>query len=175
MNEKRPENNGERDLLRRFSRAVRQAAGPCPGELALAAYVDGLASESDGERIETHLAACPSCLDAVVEARQLATAAAAQAPARVAARAEALVTARRALGLPRTWRRAASWAAAAAAAVAVGFGGLRAGSALRDRGQTAAWLASEVAFDPPAQCRDLLSPTDVLGALASQAQEDGHE
>jgi anti-sigma factor RsiW len=170
MNDERSQDGDERQLLRRFSRGAKQATGPCPSELEWATYVDGLASEAECARIEAHLAFCPLCLDEVVQARQLATAAVPEAPAGVAARARALVPARRAPGRLRTWRRVASWAAAAAAAIAVGFAGLRAGSAIRERSRTAAWVASEVTFQV-SYC-DLLSSGDVLGDLA---REDPHE
>jgi len=175
MNNEQPQDTSERELLRRFSRAAEQAAGPCPSEMDLAAYVDGLAAEAERERIEAHLALCPSCLDGAVQARQLAVAAMGEAPEAVAARERALVPAHRALGRLRRWRQAAGWAAAAAAVVAVGLAGLRAGSATRERGQTGAWVAAEVTFQPPAPYRGLLSSDDVLSNLAAQAGEGRDE
>jgi len=175
MSEERLETVDERELLRRFSRGVRRAAGPCPGELELAAYVDGLAGEAGRASIEAHLARCSSCLEAAVQARGLTAAAVPEAPMAVAARARGLVPAGRAVGRLRTWRRVAGWAAAAAATIAVGFAGLRAGSAIRVRSQTAGWVAGEVTFQPPAAYREVLSSGDVLGDLASQAREDSHD
>jgi len=176
MDETRHDSADEKELWRRFAGGARLAASPCPSELELAAFADALASEAERTSIEAHLAHCPLCLEAVVEARHLAAAAedglkpALQTPL-VVARAQALVPARR----RRTWRLAAGWAAAAAASIALGFAGLRAGAAIRDRAHAEARVASEVAFDAPAPCRDLLSTTDVLGALASEAREDHHE
>jgi anti-sigma factor RsiW len=176
MDGERTNNRDERELLRRFSRGLGPATEPCPSELELAAYVDGLASETEQARIEAHLALCPHCLDEIVEARRLAVEAVADAPPIVVARAEALVPARRALRPSRRWLVAARWAAAAAAAAAVSFAGLQAGSAAaRARGQTAARLADEVTFQPPEAYQALLGIPDVMGDLAAQAKEAHHE
>ena len=171
MDETRHNDAGERELWRRFARGASQGANPCPDELELAAYVDGLASEAERTSLEAHLARCPLCLEAVVEARRSAGDTVREAAPLVVARAQALVAARQ----QRTWRAAAGWAAAAAASIALGFAGLRAGAAMRDHTHAEARAASEVAFEAPAPYRDLLSTTDVLGTLASEAREDHHD
>lgn len=171
MDEMRHDDAGERELWRRFVGGARLAAGACPSELELAAYADGLGSEAERTGLEAHLARCPLCQEAIVETRRTAGEAVREVPPLVVARAQALVPARE----RRTWRLAAGWAAAAAASIALGFAGLRAGAAIRDRGHAEAGVASEVAFDAPAPYRNLLSTPDVLGGLTSEAREDSHE
>ena len=61
----------EHTLARRVALSLRaHGAGACPSELELAGYLDGLASEAEGERIEAHLAACAECRQAIEVARQ---------------------------------------------------------------------------------------------------------
>ncbi len=173
MDEIRPDNADERQFWRRFSRCVRGASGACPTELELAEYADGRGPDAQREGIEAHLAACPACLEQVAEARHLA--ATPEVTSLVLSRAQALVPARPAFGARRTWRRVAGWAAAAAAIIALGFGGLRAGAAIRGRDRSGSWLASELTFQAPAAQRELLSSNDVLGALAEHGEEGQHD
>jgi hypothetical protein len=173
MDDGYPDNSDDRQLWERFSRG-RRSAGACPTELELAEYADGRASEPRRERVEAHLALCAECVDQVVAGMEdgLKPALRTQdVPWLVVARAQALVASRG----QRPWRAAAGWAAAAAASLALGFAGLRAGAETRGRGHSGSVVASEVAFEAPAQYRDLLSTTDVLGALASGTQEGHNE
>ncbi len=163
----------EPQLLRRFTRGFRQAAGPCPCGLELASYVDGRATEAQAARIEAHLAACPRCLEGVVQARR-PDAADPVAPSRLVAQAKALVPLR--LGRPFGWRRVASWAAVAAACAAFGFAGLITGSAVRySKEQAQASLMSEILFPPPARYRALLASDDLLAAIPLPAKEGPRE
>mgnify|MGYP005839714585 CR=1 FL=1 len=163
----------ERQLVRRLSQGLRSASGPCPSELDLASYADGLAGEAEASRIEAHLAACAACLDGVVQARQLAGAPPA-APAGLLARAGALVPLRQARRFG--WRAAASWAAAAAACVALGIAGLESGSALgHGKGQAEAAVMNEISFQPPERYRALLASEELLAATPAGAKEGCNE
>ncbi len=125
----------------------------CLGQLELASYLDGRRSAAEVESIETHLAVCRECREAVADAR-LIIAAAARAPERVIESAQALVSAQSQPSLGLKWRTA-RWPLAAAASVAICVFGYRAGMAstastdLRlDR------LATQMSFgvfDPPDQ------------------------
>jgi anti-sigma factor RsiW len=165
----------ERQLVERFARGLRQAPASCPSELELAAYADGRASEAEAVRIEAHLALCAKCLEGVIQARQLAAATPA-APSQLTSRAKALVAGWRPTSVRRRWRTVASWAAAAAAAGALGFAGLRAGTAAsKARQEAAASVGTELSFEAPEQYLALLSSDDVLGILAPRGQEGHHE
>jgi len=167
--------NSERTLARRFRQLARREPGTCPDELGLAAYVDGLASEAETARIEAHLAVCRECLLAVADARRLAGRAHAAAPPHVVARARALVGGR-GRGASRVrrspWRAAIGWAATAAAAVAVGFVGLSAGSATHRARQAEPEVAlAELALGSSGSPLALLSDEDPFQALTAAAKE----
>jgi len=121
-------------LWRELRGAMSGSAGACIDPADLAAYVDARVDASEADRIEAHLACCRQCLDAVAETRRLLTGPPMYVPAEVIKRAKALVPAAVPTGAASSRRRlrlpvAAQWAAAAVAALAVGYGGFRAGRA----------------------------------------------
>ena len=166
----------ERALARRFLRAPQgQPVGVCPGEMGLAAYLDGRLPEPEVQRLEAHLAQCRSCRQAVAEGRKLLASTPAVPTPALVARARGLVapaTRRR----TARWQRAVSWVAAAAAAAAIAFAGLRAGSSVsRARRQPSVDLASALSFQVADVDEDLLSPDSVFGSLLGDVAENGHE
>jgi len=149
MNDQTPQDRADRQLWRRW--AAPSEAGPCPDEMALAAYLDGSAPADEAERVEAHLAGCDACRHAVAELRSLLAGGPVLATPQVVTRAKSLLPAPTALaaklGRRRTWRRVARWAATAAAAVLVSYGGFQAGSATRiGRNTEQAALVSEMTF-----------------------------
>ena len=123
MNPMEQDNSDDRRLWEQFRLAQRaETPGDCPGMLDLAAYVDGRLDESHGDAVEAHLAACPACLQTVIETRELLAGSALLCPPDVAKRAKALRPKRRTAAVLR-------WAASAAAAVLFALGGYLAGSA----------------------------------------------
>ena len=147
-------NNLDARLWRRASAGLEPAGGECPDAMVLAAYLDARLDAAEAERFEAHLAACPACLRALREARELLSAGPMVAPPRVVRSAKALVAARR-LRL----RRAAGWAAAVAASVAIGLSGFVAGSATQRGRQVAeARVLEEASFG-------LADGTEELAAL----------
>ena len=162
----------ERRLWERYSASHKPRRGPCPDAAELAAYIDGRASPRQVEHIEEHLLACPQCLQAVCEARELLSAeAAAFVPPEVTAAAKALVSppAQRAktrrARISLLWR-VGRWAAAAAAALILGYGGFRAGQGTyRQRDAVEATLAAELSFGADDSSPEGLVD-DELGLLA---------
>jgi anti-sigma factor RsiW len=125
MNRMEQDNTDDRRLWEQFRAALRaevDAAGACPGMLDLAAYVDGRLDESHCDAVEAHLAACPACLQTVIETRELLAGGAMLCPPDVTKRAKAIRPKRRTTAVLR-------WAASAAAAVLFALGGYLAGSA----------------------------------------------
>lgn len=125
MNPMEQDNSDDRRLWEQFQTAQRaevDVVGACPGMLDLAAYVDGRLDESHCDTVEAHLAACPACLQTVIETRELLAGSAMLCPADVTKRAKALRPARRTAAVLR-------WAASAAAAVLFALGGYLAGNA----------------------------------------------
>ncbi len=136
----------------------------CPGQLELASYLDGRRSAAEIESIETHLAVCRECREAVADARLIVVATARSRPAapeRVIESAQALVSAvavhppvraksQPLLGLK--WRTA-RWPAAAAASVAICVFGYHTGTAwTASTDLRLDQLATEMSFgvfDPP--------------------------
>jgi len=123
MSDPRQQNRLDRDLWRRFSDAAPKAKKP--GEIdpnLLAAYLDGTASEKEGEEVEHAMLADPSVLDMVRELREIGAAAPVVVPETVKAQARALVPSeiapRRKVFRGR-WADAVQWLAAAAAILAV--------------------------------------------------------
>ena len=168
----------EHTLARQLALSLRaHGTGACPSELELAGYLDGLASEAEGERIEAHLAACAECRQAIIDARLLAAEPPTRAPRSLVAHAKALVPAPAARRGGSRWRRVASWAAAAAASVAVGSAGLHAGSSVqRAREERARSLTAELSFGAANGDEGALPPgDDVFQALLARAEEGSHE
>lgn len=145
MTDDLPIDDAERQLACQFLGNACVDAGPCPEAAELAAYADGRLAAAEAERAEIHLAACPRCLDALMDVRALASGASEAAPASVVAAAKEIVAGR---ARRSAWRAIAGWAAVAAAAVAVGAAGLGAGAAVNEaRRQTDERLVAEVTFD----------------------------
>jgi anti-sigma factor RsiW len=152
-------------------RLMRPPAGPCPEAMLLAAYVDGAASADEVRQVEGHLAACPRCLAAVAEVRDLLAAGPMLTPDRVAARAKALAPAAARAARGSRWRDAARWAAAAAAIAVVGYAGFSAGNATcRSRSDQSAALVSEASFGLADASDQMFPNADFLALLAEGDQ-----
>jgi len=137
----------ERTLVRRVLRALAdREASQCPGIYDLAGYLDGILPQETQDLLEGHFAACPACLDAMIEARALRA-------GRVAAPVGTLECIR-ALAPDIRHRAARSharlqWVAAAVAALAIGVAGLTAGSRLsRARHDAEETVLAAIAFEP---------------------------
>ena len=58
----------DRRLWQKFKkRAVHHQDGTCPDEIMLAAYIDGVISAPESDRIESHLLDCSDCLSSVLD------------------------------------------------------------------------------------------------------------
>ena len=101
------------DSLRRAA-AELPVAGPCPGESRLLAFYRGEFDEDPADAIREHLATCPACLELARDAREFVAALRGADPAPA-------LPPRRPAAAPRP-RRAALWAAAAAATVLAALG-----------------------------------------------------
>ena len=144
-----------------------RTAGPCPDANDLAAWLDGRADQAAAERIESHLAVCPACVQAIGELRQLSQGGAMFVPPQVLARAKALVPAR---GRSGVWLRAGRWAAAAAAAAVVSLAGWQAGSAtVHARRTVDSQAAAQLSFGLESD-DSLLNNGDLLAALEEGAR-----
>jgi predicted anti-sigma-YlaC factor YlaD len=156
----------EQRLWERMNRARPAQAGPCPDPLLLAVYVDGTATDAEVQRIDGHLAACPACLAAVGEIRGLLAAPLMLAPKPVLERAKALVPAPHITATHTRWSAIGRWAAAAAAAVIVGYLGFVAGHATwLNREALADTLVCETSFGLADDCRQESLEDDFLSAL----------
>jgi len=154
MSDAERQDEQDRELWRRASAQPPNPSAPvepCLDPLDLAAYVDARADQAVRDRVETHLARCQACLDALADVRALLDGPAMLAPGRVIERAKALVAPgrldvsvrRRAGGV---WR-VAQWAAAAVAAIAVSYAGFQAGQATwREQEARTALVAREASF-----------------------------
>lgn len=134
----------DRELVSKLRASMRRQDtddADCPSAMDLAAYVDGRARDK-AERIEAHLALCPRCLRAVIDARRLIAEPPMPAPKAVLDRAKAL---RRPAVL--RWSVVVRWGAAVAASLLIGLAGLLAGSSLhRARAESEAKLVAEITF-----------------------------
>ncbi len=151
-----PSDSQSRDeqlLWKQFADLLPVPTATCPPALELAAWVDGRAVGSDAETVETHLARCGDCRQAVAAIRQARPDAAGRlvvAPARVVAAAKMLVgTAPARTGLRiADWLQVGGWGMAAAASIAICVVGYQVGSG-RPTPDTAAAddvLLSEMSF-----------------------------
>ena len=137
----------ERTLVRRVMRALSDRDTlRCIGVHDMAAYLDGDLPPDAADRIETHLAACPTCLDTMLQAREM-TAGRLAAPVRVLECVRDLA--------PDVRHRVAKsratfqWVAAAVAALAIGLAGLTAGSRLSQaRRHAQDTVTAAIAFEP---------------------------
>jgi anti-sigma factor RsiW len=161
----------EQRLWERMNRARPAEAGPCPDPRLLAAYIDGTATDAEVQRIDGHLAACPACLATVGEIRSLLAAPPMPAPKAVLDRAKALVPAAHVAAAPARWSAIGRWAAAAAAAVIVGYLGFVAGHATwLGREALADTLVCETSFGLADDCRQESLEDDFLSALKEGEQ-----
>lgn len=132
----------DRRVWERCSVRPGPVAPACLDAMSLAAWVDGLAPPADRDRVEAHLAECPSCLAAVRDLRVLLAASdAATVSIDVVERARSLVTPGRRLIDRRSGGR---WGLAAAASLAACTLGYNAGLMSTDAG--AADLAVAMSF-----------------------------
>ncbi len=155
MDTERTGPRGDRELWARVSGPPPRVPGDCPDLIDLAAYLDGRTSGAP-EAIEAHLADCSECRAAVVESRSLLDERAESTPLvppAVIESARALVGEpdRSAAGriprreTPGPWL--ARWGLSAAASIAIGLIGYRAGTTTLDaRDSSAARLAAEMSF-----------------------------
>lgn len=161
MTASQPPRDGDERLWRRVARGE---PGPCPPPIELAAWIDGRAEGPAVESIEAHLAACAGCREAAAAARALLEEAGALefVPAAVLEAARGLVRPARPAAPYRFagWARAGGWGAVAAASVAVGFAGYRAGSAAPVEPAPREQLLGEMTFGVFAPLE-----TDAPGAL----------
>ncbi len=148
------ENNpSDEQLWGRVAQGPPQGPTACPSLLELAAFIDGRASEAERQALESHLADCPACLEAVAEIRSVQTDAgdsSALVPAALLESAKGLVTerkrTRRSWALA-DWRLVGRWSAAAAASIVMGLAGYHAGvKTLMIRQDWTGQLASEMSF-----------------------------
>jgi len=161
----------EQRLWERMSPATPAQAGPCPDPLLLAAYVDGTATDAEVQRIDAHLAACPACMAAIGEIRSLLAASPMLAPKPVLEQAKALVPAATVTATHTRWSAIGRWAAAAAAAVIVGYLGFVAGHATwLSREALADTLVCETSFGLADECRQEPPEGDFLSALKEVEQ-----
>ena len=155
MSDAERQDEQDRELWRRVKKAPPHDAAPagaCIDPLELASYVDGRADQVARDRVEAHLAGCEACLEALADVRELLEAPAMLAPRHVVEQAKALAAPARldvsARPQPRRLWRAAQWAAAAVAAVAVSYAGFQAGSATwRQQEARSALVAREGSFN----------------------------
>jgi anti-sigma factor RsiW len=173
MNANTPIPKAEQELARQLLAALDRAPpSACPDASELAAYLDGQLGPAAAAELEGHLAACATCRKALIEARALLRdATELPTPGLVAAACELVPRAgphqRRS-----PWRRVPRWAAAAAAALALGAAGLKAGATVRKARVQAE--AQPDALLTLAQV-DTESDIDPFTRLAANGEEVGHE
>lgn len=175
MNQHNPTTDDERRLAEKLRQALpRGKPVSCPNGRALSAYLDGRLSEAEAVLFEEHLVACAACRRALVEARRLLAEPAALAPSGLTARAKALVAAPSAPVQAWGWRAVASWAAAAAAAIALGVAGLNAGS---QAGRPQPSATTDLVSALPITLASTTVPTtdELFARLAADGEEASHE
>ena len=136
-----------RVLWNRFST---ERGGPpesdCPDFNILGAYLGGVASEEEAQRIEQHLAACESCLEILMNAPSVLEAGGVPVPEALIARAKALVPGEKPV-VPGYFKQAVWWAGAAAILAAVCFAGYRLGQDASEL-ETIPFALTETMLDP---------------------------
>ncbi len=151
-----PSDSRSRDehlLWKQFADMLPARPGPCPPALELAAWVDGRAAGPDAQAVETHLAACGICREAVAGIRQARADVAGSligVPANVIAAAKTLVEpvpARSGLRIA-DWLQVGGWGMAAAASIVICVVGYQVGSGrpMLDTAATDDILLSEMSF-----------------------------
>ena len=65
MDQPRPTNPSDRQLWEAFSSELPVDSVSCPDPMVVAAWADGTLEAEDHERLETHLAGCAACRQAV--------------------------------------------------------------------------------------------------------------
>ncbi len=140
----------EQLLWKQYAETLPQRPAACPPVLELAGWVDGRASISEAQAVETHLAECAVC-------RELVRLARAEVAGRIGA-PEGVVAAAKMLVVPTApgtergmrladWLRAGGWGLAAAASIAICFVGYQVGSGRTlDTVTTDDVLLSEMSF-----------------------------
>ena len=158
MNSPDSSNFSEKQLWRRFAGERGAPAGACPSAGDLAAYLDGRLGKDERDAMESHLAACRTCLAAAREVRSLLDAQGETLiapPQSVIDAARALVAApSRPATVPAQrgfrladWRPAARWGLTAAASIAICFVGYHVGeSVFAVRGAAEDQLIAEISF-----------------------------
>jgi anti-sigma factor RsiW len=174
MNANTPTPETEQELARQFLAALdRQPASACPDTPRLAAYLDARLDPRETAQLEDHLAACPTCRRAVIEARELlAEPGELPTPGLVAGAREVVRRIEPQGSRSSPWSRVPRWAAAAAAVVALGVAGLKAGETVR-RAQAPA--RTEPAVVMPFTLTEVDTSGDVFARLAANGEEDSHE
>ena len=150
----RESHSGDEQLLwQQFADMLPARPSACPSALELAAWVDGRATGSDARTLETHLALCGVCREAVAGIRRERADVAGRlivAPANVVAAAKTLVeTAPPSSGLRiADWLRVGGWGMAAVASIAICVVGYQVGSGrpMLDIAATDEILFSEMSF-----------------------------
>ena len=143
----------EQLLWKQFADMLPARPGPCPPALELAAWVDGRAAGPDLDAVETHLAECGICREAVAGLRQARADVAGRligVPDNVVAAAKTLIEtgpARTALRIT-DWLQVGGWGMAAAASIAICVVGYQVGSGrpMLDTVATEEILLSEMSF-----------------------------
>ncbi len=151
-----PSDSQSRDeqlLWKQFADMLPARPGPCPPALELAAWVDGRAAGPDLEAVETHLAACSICREAVAGIRQAHADVAGSligVPANIIAAAKTLIETAPPSSGPRIadWPQVVGWGMAAAASIAICVVGYQVGSGrpMLDNVATDEILLSEISF-----------------------------
>ena len=168
MNTSDARNPNDKELWRLYAQAPPAPSAGCPSAADLAAYVDGRISKKRRRAIESHLAECDSCLEAICETSELRTEhvqAMIPAPPQVIEAAKALVSesSRPAVKSHQTGWRIADWlamgriGAAAAASLAICILG---------------YLTGERSFAADGAAANELVPEMTFGVFSSSEQLD---
>ncbi len=147
------QSHDEQLLWKQFSDVLPARPGPCPPALELAAWVDGRATGPDAQAVETHLAQCGNCREAVAGIRRAGADVAGSligVPANVIAAAKTLIETVPPSSGPRIsdWLQVGGWGMAAAASIAICVVGYQVGSGrpMLDTVATDEILLSEMSF-----------------------------
>ncbi len=143
----------EQLLWEQFADMLPARPAACPPALELAAWLDGRTTPTDVEAVETHLAECGVCREAVAGFRQARADVADRligVPANVIAAAKTLIDTAPARTGPRItdWLQVGGWGIAAAASIAICVVGYQVGSGrpMLDAAAIDEILLSEMSF-----------------------------
>jgi anti-sigma factor RsiW len=144
MPERDDGDDDDRRLWRRRAAGRRAPADACPGEGALAAFLDGRTPPDERERLEAHLALCPRCLAATLESARIDQVPPAPVSGELLARLTRAVAAAQGEPLPLP-----AWLAIAAALLlTLGSGFLLGARAMRDAAVLRSAAAGEFSLNP---------------------------